>query len=225
MKKMIKLTKGHFTQVDAEDYEYLSKIKWYSCHEYAWNDNVGGMHRVIMDAKPNQIVGHKDRNPFNNTRKNLWVVDKWIVAQNRRKSRKSKNKYKGTRFIERKKLWFASCKLFGKYYPLGYYKTELAAAYAYNKKVLELSDFPYVNPIRVPKHLLEELISTDRVYVMEKTPISKHKGIYWHKSTNPDKRGKWESRFKDVSLGRFTNQKDAIHAYKVAEKKFNKKSK
>lgn len=89
--KLIPLTQGKFAQVDDEDFEWLSKRKWYARkanHVYYATtsaklyDNVraknGGlpsfeMHRMIMGCGylDPRMIDHKDGNGLNNQRSNL----------------------------------------------------------------------------------------------------------------------------------------------------------
>ena len=83
--KTIKLTKGQVAIVDDEDYEYLSKFKWYASYYksidgyYAMRSSkkIYGkqhtipMHRIIMRTPNNLQVDHIDHNPLDNRKCNL----------------------------------------------------------------------------------------------------------------------------------------------------------
>jgi len=98
------------------------------------------MHRLITKAKDGELVDHIDRNKLNNTRSNLRIVDREGNVHNQKKRTNTNNNFKGVQFIKRLGLWQSRCRIYGNDYFLGYYKTEIAAAYAYNKKATELSD-------------------------------------------------------------------------------------
>ena len=154
MAKLIPLTKGQFAIVDDEDHDELMKYRW-----TAWKGGntwyarrskykIGGgyytitMHRVIIGAKDNQIVDHKDRNGLNNQKNNLRLCTR---------SENSKNKkavgisgFLGVSIRPRKILlkngeyhiydsWVARIKVKNKTITLGCFRNKIDAAKAYNK--------------------------------------------------------------------------------------------
>lgn len=89
--KEIPLTKGMVALVSDDDYERVSKYKWYASLEsrgtkwYAIRrETVDGkrlkirMHRFIMSLPPGKdderVVDHKDHNSLNNQRENLEII-------------------------------------------------------------------------------------------------------------------------------------------------------
>ena len=212
MKTILLTTKGE-TFVDDSDYEYLSQWKWYLSGGYAYSSERKKMHRVIMNAKDGEIVDHIDRNKLNNTRANLRIVDKEGNVHNQKKRANTKNNYKGTQYIKRLNLWQSRCRIYGNDYLLGYYKSEIAAAYAYNKKAIELSDCILLNKLDLPIDVLEEKLISDLSQGKSAEKKSQQKGVYWNKSKN-----KWEAKIrvngKYKHLGTFINEIDAINAVK-----------
>lgn len=81
MKEII-LPKGYKTQVDDENYEYLSQFKWLisrtkkTIYAYRYikingkNINIS-MHRIIMNTPEGMEVDHIDHNGLNNQKSNL----------------------------------------------------------------------------------------------------------------------------------------------------------
>lgn len=151
----ITLSKGEYALVDLQDYELLSSVKW-SCvvpngtHKYAVRMDGSKyvyMHRVIMDAEVGTLVDHINGNTLDNRRENLRFATK---SQNSINSSKIRgiSRYKGVWFRERNKPWVAEIHKDGVKYHLGSFKTEVAAAIAYNKKAVELfGDFAVENKI------------------------------------------------------------------------------
>jgi len=96
--KKILLTQDKVALVDDEDYNKLNEHWWYAKKtEYTWYavrkksiyENISGprmiyMHRVILNAKKNEICDHIDRNGLNNQRNNLRIVSFSESAMNRR---------------------------------------------------------------------------------------------------------------------------------------------
>jgi hypothetical protein len=225
--KEILLTKGYKTIVDDCDYEYLSQWKWYLSNGYAIsNDKRKKMHRLIMNAKDGEIVDHIDRNKLNNTRSNLRIVDKEGNVHNQKKRANTNNNYKGTQYIKRLGLWQSRCRIYGNDYYLGLYKTEVAAAYAYNKKAMELSEFILLNKFDIPIEVLEQMLITDLSQIKPAEKKSTQKGVYWCKKTGRMKCGKWEAKIringKYKSLGRFINEDEAISAVKNFESDYGR---
>ncbi len=77
----IELRMGLFTQVDDDDYEWLSYYTWGASARYAITSlklpngkrKPTSMHRMILSPKPGQIVHHLDGDTFNNRRSNLRI--------------------------------------------------------------------------------------------------------------------------------------------------------
>lgn len=159
--KRIPLTQGKYAIVDDEDYDRLISFKWCAVKSaqkqprfYAvYGRRTGGktrmigMHRVIMDAKPGQIVDHVNRDSLDNRRKNLRFC---TVAQNVMNSRKlsGSSKYKGVCKHKKYDVWVAHITVRGKVYFLGQSKVEEDAATLYNVAAqLFFGEFAYLNPV------------------------------------------------------------------------------
>ena len=161
----IPLTQGKVTTIDDEDWDLVKDYKWHSSKKgdafYATSRKVdpnGGsifekhkgklygaypkritiqMSRVIMNAKPDQMVDHKDQDTLNNCRYNLRFCD---YAQNRYNSKKqttygskkSSSKYKGVSWHKRRKNWQATIIRDYEHIHLGCFNSEEEAAIAYN---------------------------------------------------------------------------------------------
>ncbi len=153
--RLIPLTQDKFAIVDAEDYEWLCKCKWYAQrvgkNYYARNRRKEGlvsMHRVIMNAPKGLVVDHINHNTLDNRRKNLRLCTWAQNNQNRRPSkRKNKlSKYKGVSFDKKRKVFRVLIWHNKKQYFLGTFKDEKEAAKAYDRKACELfGEFAYLN--------------------------------------------------------------------------------
>ena len=150
--RFIPLTKGKFAIVDADDYKWLVKYRWYCVivqkSAYAYR-NVGnkttGMHRIIMKPPPGMFVDHIDGNGLNNTRKNLRIC---TPGQNNCNSKGccKTSKYKGVCRPKRSRKWFVQIRYGRKNIRVGRFDSEIAAAEAYDRKARELfGEFAYLN--------------------------------------------------------------------------------
>lgn len=148
--------------IDEEDY---AKIKhmflhlWSSPRHYGYYvmGHIPGewtkahrIHRLIMDAKPGEIVDHINGNPLDNRRCNLRITTSLVNNQNARKRKDGvTSKYKGVS-LGRWGKWIAQIQVNGKNKSLGNFKTEDEAARAYNN-ALDLYD------IQSPRNKLADL--------------------------------------------------------------------
>ena len=96
------------------------------------------MHRVINDTPKILGTDHIDGNPLNNQKSNLRNATKSQNGMNRKSNRNSSSKYKGISWNKQNKKWRGEIQKNKKRYGLGYFKSEIEAARAYNKKALEL---------------------------------------------------------------------------------------
>jgi len=109
------------------------------------NGKRSSLHRLIMglaDAPRSVYVDHIDGNGLNNYRTNLRVTDNGGNQRNRRKhlSAKHTSSYKGVNLNPDNKTnpWQARIALSGKQRHLGYYRTQIEAACAYNEAAKQL---------------------------------------------------------------------------------------
>lgn len=154
--KIIQLTRGKQTMVDDDDYDELSRFKWWTdAYGYALT-SIGGrrdkknvrMHRMIVQAKKGEVVDHIDGDPLNNQRNNLRIGTQKENIRNS-KPRKSRSGYKGVSWYKQTSSWVARVVCDGKYYHVGYYKNPEDAARAYNKKATELfGEFARLNIVQ-----------------------------------------------------------------------------
>ena len=125
--KEIKLTRGKVALVDDEDYEWLRQYSWYArgnkedvCErgreKRLRNRLVAAttikvplpngintylpmsMHRLVMKAKPNQLIDHIDGNPLNNQKSNLRFATNQQNSWNARGAKTFKGKPTSSRF-------------------------------------------------------------------------------------------------------------------------------
>jgi hypothetical protein len=149
--KLLPLTQGQFAMVDDWNYEWLNQWKWQAIKAqntyYATRKKRIGprnegkykcfyMHREIMKTPKGLEVDHKDRNGLNCLESNMrncthsqnsinkltWGVSKYIgVCQFRKKNKAKTHIY-----------FIAQISKDGDRMHLGYFKAEVAAAYAYD---------------------------------------------------------------------------------------------
>jgi hypothetical protein len=150
--RYIPLTKGKFAIVDAADYEWLSKHKWYAQAKrdakgfYAARN--GGrqtvfMHREIMQTPEGKVVDHEDGNGSDNRRANLRNCSQLQNSQNSQR-RRGKSRLRGV--YRRGNKWEAKVFYKGKEYYLGLFDDEVEAAKVRDRKAYELAGpFAYLN--------------------------------------------------------------------------------
>jgi hypothetical protein len=139
--------------VDAEDYDRLKKYKWCAVEEGNWyaktfrRDGMPlWMHRLVIDAPKGLYVDHIDHNGLNNCKSNLRLCTNAQNQQNRRPNRGGSSRYKGVHKLKSYKKFRARIVHNKKAIHLGYFKDEIEAAKAYDKKARELfGEFAYLN--------------------------------------------------------------------------------
>lgn len=145
-------TNGKPILIDSEDLELVSQYAWTVTKDgYAKKyleklvdgkrlRKVVYMHRLIMDAKENEIIDHINQNKADNRRSNLRVASKSLNALNSHKVRSSTG-YRGVIHNRQKgKAFKARITHLGKQIHLGAYDTPAEAHSAYLIKQKELTD-------------------------------------------------------------------------------------
>ncbi len=145
--KEIQLTQNKTALVDDEDFEMLSKFKWYAYFGNSWYAKTNikcqsvHMHQLLL---PNVImIDHIDRNGLNNQRENLRVC---THTQNQSNSGPRKGKYKGVSYKKEQNRFVAQIQKHGKKVHIGYFNIETEAALAYDEAARVLfGEFAYLN--------------------------------------------------------------------------------
>jgi hypothetical protein len=148
--RRIPLGNGLFASVDADDYEELSKYKWYASRPgrtvYAicrTKGRVVYMHRMIMRPRRGYVVDHIDGNGLNNRRCNLRVCTR-RQNQGNQKPRGGTSRFVGVSRWHDK--WVARIQHRGKQYVLGTFDDEVEAVKARDRKAYELlGEFAHLN--------------------------------------------------------------------------------
>lgn len=143
--KEIKLSQGKVALIDDEDFDSISKYKWYAHKRrgiyYAGRNGntINGkrhqiqMHRSIINVTDKKIiVDHKDHNGLNNMRINLRRCTQAQNTANKSSHKNTSSKYLGVSFIKKTNKWRAMIMKTGTNMVLGSFVTEEAAASAYN---------------------------------------------------------------------------------------------
>jgi len=161
--KLLPLSQNKFAIVDADDYERLSKYKWCVSKtphtNYAMRRTKGKringkrvkrktimMHRFIMNAPRGLVVDHINHNGLDNRKQNLRLCTRAENSRNRRPFNIKGSRYKGFSWDKERKVFIACIYCNGKNYYLGRFKSEIAAAKAYDKKAKQLfGEFAYLN--------------------------------------------------------------------------------
>lgn len=144
--KLIPLTQGKFTIVNAEDHEWLAQWKWYinNCG-YAVRDLWLGngkkkiilMHRIIIDAPSGTFVDHINVTPLDNRKENLRLCNKSQNAGNSLIKEGGTSVYKGVSLDKKRNRWKARLKINYKEKFLGRFDSEKEAAMAYNAAAIK----------------------------------------------------------------------------------------
>lgn len=133
-----------FVLIDDEDFEPLSKWKWYFNGRYAMREgNLAGqsktiyMHRFIMNTPKGMYTDHIDMNPLNNQKSNLRICTNSQNNFNKIKQKNNTSGYKGIDWVKKDKVWRIRLNKNKKTVFLAYSKNLTEAVKIYNQAVRE----------------------------------------------------------------------------------------
>lgn len=136
--------------VDDDVWEWASLSKWYLSGDRPAGRYISRrlrlapgrytreyLHRLIVGAKPGDVVDHKNLSTYDNQRTNLRICTITLNAANQRKTRGT-SRYKGVSIVRKNGKWQASIRVNGKTQHIGYYFIEEDAARAYDAEAIRL---------------------------------------------------------------------------------------
>jgi hypothetical protein len=147
--RRIHLTQGKFAIVDPKDYARLSKYKWRICNArntmYAERSIRKGparygrvlMHRMIIHPAKGFVIDHINGNGLDNRSANLRLATVSQNAANAPKKSTNTSGFKGVWFDKQKKKFRACIWHQKKRHHLGYFKTKIEAAKAYDQAAIK----------------------------------------------------------------------------------------
>ena len=136
--KTIDLTQRKVALVDDEDFELLSRWKWYALRDHATlsfyavrhtkateGQKMVHMHRVILGLEygDKRLGDHINRDTLDNRRRNLRIATPAENCWNRGKQSNNKSGFKGVCYYKRSAKWVARIMCAGKVVTLGYFAT------------------------------------------------------------------------------------------------------
>ena len=137
--KQIPLTQWKFALVDDEDFEYVSKYKWYThknLNKYYAVRNImlenkkyslTQMHAFIMNTPKWMVIDHINGDWLDNRRENLRICTRRENQLNRGKSKNNKSWFKGVSLNKKTGKWRASIQINNKLRHLWTFSDKLEA--------------------------------------------------------------------------------------------------
>jgi hypothetical protein len=151
--RRIPLTQGKLALVDPEDYDELSKYKWYAVqsprgfyaarsvgtNRHGIGQKTVRMHQVILKSPEGKFIDHINHNGLDNRKSNLrFCTIQQNVWNMRKQLGNCTSKYKGVTWRKDIGKWQARIVCNRKVISIGFFDDEKAAAMAYDKKAKEL---------------------------------------------------------------------------------------
>jgi len=125
--------------IDEDDIPFVSSYWWsLDRHGYAKNSHTGiRVHRIVMNAKDDDVIDHIDGNPLNNRKENLRICTQFDNQKNRGANKNNKSGYKGVCWNSEKKKWTTQLFSNGRRVYCKHFDDKETAARAYNEAALK----------------------------------------------------------------------------------------
>jgi len=147
----IPLTRGKFALIDPEDFWRVARIKWNAHFEHGnWYAIASGgrkMHRLLLNARPGELVDHANGDGLDNRRScNIRICTPAQNGMNKR-GYSSGTKFKGIYWYRATGQWTGQITApGGRRVSIGYHDSEIAAAKARDQLAIELHGaFAFLN--------------------------------------------------------------------------------
>lgn len=228
---LIQLTRGHWTQIDADDYDKVKNYNWhatvnrrtaYACRRVVKKPKsiFMYMHRLIANAPDGLEVDHINGNGLDNRRSNLRIADNAKNAFNKRNFKKpsSSSKYKGVSWNTLLKKWQSKLQYNKKPISLGLFNNEEDAARAYNTAANKyFGEFALLNDLTNPTFTTEQYEDIRRIERKHRGSSSKYIGVHRPNLPMCPSQRKWTAAIringKAKHIGVYDIEEDAARAY------------
>ncbi|MGL5188511.1 MAG: HNH endonuclease [Cetobacterium sp.] len=145
---------GKTALIDLEDLERVQRLGTLQVikNDYVqapkpWEGNYKTyLHRYILDASRSLTIDHIDRNPLNNTKKNLRIVSRTENSRNRGLFSNSTSGFRGVSWCKRSQKWSVCIGVQGKRKQIGYSTDFLEAC-----RMRVQAEVQYYNPCEVQR--------------------------------------------------------------------------
>lgn len=124
---IIYTSKNEKIYIDAEDYDKVKDYCWsvakngYAVARCGIKDAPILMHRIIMDAKEEDVIDHRNHEILNNRKTNLRLCDNYKNMANQSLSKANTSGFKGVYWDKEKELWNVKIGYNNKQIHIGYY--------------------------------------------------------------------------------------------------------
>lgn len=173
---------GNTAVFDRTDYDLIKGARWAysgSNSDYVRCQN-GSMQKILMGEMDGFIIDHINRDKSDNRRCNLRFVTPKENSQNQPKRKGYKNKYKGVGKKGNTDYYYSICRFNGVSKSLGLFRSEEAAAHAWNKYAQGVSNTASLNNIPYSQAELDIIMQRDAVKMKRTENQSGVKHIQWH---------------------------------------------
>ncbi len=211
--------------LDVENYGLVKDIRWVLINGYACTNRSRKygrvfMHNLIMNSTEKRTIDHISGNKLDNRLCNLRKCTHAENMKNKPKINKETSSiYKGVSVDKRSGNFLAKYSKDLKSIHIGCYKSEIAAAYAYNVAVLKESEFYALNDLSFYTGDLNALLENSRSEKHESVKQSGIKNLIWNKGRN-----RWNFTTycqKDITWFRVREIEDAEFLITVLEKQID----
>lgn len=129
--------------IDKDDIDKVKDFKWHLSHGYARNNEIGFLHRLIMNCPQDMVVDHINHNPLDNRKSNLRICTQQENMLNQSVRKDNTSGHKGICWNKEKNKWQSSIYINGKKKHLGYFNTKEEAI-----KVRQEAEIKYFSEYR-----------------------------------------------------------------------------